>query len=96
MPLVSHQCPEDRENSGGSQDEQAAQGLWVVGLHHFNDPEQRLDSGPPQVAHVQSFQVHQARPAAAEDEEDEEDKEYKGVTETGCQKTHFLKHGAAS
>lgn len=60
----SHQRPQDGENPGGSQDEQAAQSLWVVGLHHLDDPQQGLDPWPPQVAHVETLQVHQAGPAA--------------------------------
>lgn len=55
IPPGSHQCPEDREDSGGSQDKQPSQSLWVVGLHDLDDPQQRLDSWSPQVTHVQSL-----------------------------------------
>ena len=66
----SHQGPEHGEHPGGPQDEQAAQGLGVVGLHHLDDPQQGLHPRPPQVAHVQPLQVHQARPAASSDAAD--------------------------
>lgn len=65
----SHQCPEDRENSGSSQDKQPSQSLWVVGLHNFNDPQQCLDSRSPQVAHVQALQIHETCPTATEEEQ---------------------------
>jgi len=61
----SHKGPEHGEDPGGPQDEQAAQGLGVVGLHHLDDPQQGLHPRPPQVPHVQALQVHQARPAAS-------------------------------
>ena len=51
-PPGSHQCPEDREYSGSPQDKQPSQSLWVVGLHHLDDPQQRLDSRSPQVTHI--------------------------------------------
>lgn len=68
-PPGSHQCPEDREYSGSPQDKQPSQSLWVVGLHHLDDPQQRLDSRSPQVTHIQPLQVYQARPTATEEEE---------------------------
>lgn len=58
----TNQSPEDREDPGGSEDEEAAQRLRVVGLHHLNDAQQGLDARSPQMAHVQSFKVHQAGP----------------------------------
>lgn len=70
-PPVSRSCsyqrPEHREDAGGTHDEQPAQGLGVVGLHHLNDPQKGLHPRPPQVPHIKSFQVHQAGPGAAED-----------------------------
>ena len=64
----AHQRPEDWEDSGSPQDEQPSQGLGVVGLHHFDNPQQSLNSGSPQVTHVEPLQVHQARPAATQEE----------------------------
>lgn len=64
--IETHQCPEDREDPGGSEDEEAAQRLRVVGLHHLDDTQQGLDPRSPQMAHVQSFQVHQAGPRATD------------------------------
>lgn len=66
--LCSHQCPEDREDPWCSQDEQASQGLRVVGFHDLDDPQQRLDPWSPQVTHVQPLQINQTRPAATEEE----------------------------
>ena len=61
----THQRPEHGEHAGGTQDQQAAQGLGVVGFHHLDDAQQRLHARPPQVPHVQPLQVHQAGPGAA-------------------------------
>lgn len=63
----SYQRPEHREDAGGTHDEQPAQGLGVVGLHHLNHAQKGLHPRPPQVPHVKPFQVHQAGPGAAED-----------------------------
>lgn len=61
----THQSPEDRKHPGGTQDQKAAQRLGVVGLHHLDDAQQGLHARPPQVAHVQPFQIHQAGPRTA-------------------------------
>ena len=60
----SHQRPEHRKNSRCPEYEEATQGLRIVGLHHLDDSQQSLDSRPPQVAHVETLQIHQASPAA--------------------------------
>lgn len=54
----SYQSPEHREDAGGTHNEQPAQGLGVVVLDHFNHPQEGLHSRPPQMPHVESFQVH--------------------------------------
>ena len=54
--------PEDGEDSRGSDDEDPAQGLRVVGLADLDDVEERLHSGPPEVAHVEAVEVQQHRP----------------------------------
>lgn len=43
----THQCPEDREHAGSAEDEEAAERLGVVGLHHLYDAQQGLDAGSP-------------------------------------------------
>lgn len=65
----SHQCPQDREDSGSSQDKQPPQSLWVVCLHNLNDPQQCLDPRSPQVTHVQSLKIDQTCPTTTEVEE---------------------------
>lgn len=65
--FCSYQRPEHREDAGGTHNEQPAQGLGVVVLDHLNHPQEGLHPRPPQVPHVESFQVHQAGPGAAAD-----------------------------
>ena len=54
--------PEDREDSRSSDDENPAQGLWVVCLTDLDDVEESLDSRPPEMSHVETVQVQQHRP----------------------------------
>lgn len=54
--------PQYGEDPGCADDEHAAHGLGVVGLHHLDDAQQRAHAGPPQVPHVQPVQVHQHAP----------------------------------
>ena len=54
--------PEDREDSRSSDDENPAQGLWVVCLTDLDDVEESLDTWPPEMSHVETVQVQQHRP----------------------------------
>lgn len=63
-PGFTHQGPEHGEDPWCSHNQEPPQGLRVVVLHHLNDPEQGLHPRPPQVPHVEPFQVHQARPGS--------------------------------
>lgn len=63
--MYTYQRPEDGEYPGGTKNQKAAQRLGVVGLHHLDGTQQGFDPRPPQVAHVQALQVHQAGPRTA-------------------------------
>lgn len=63
-PGFTHQGPEHGEDPWCSHDEEPPQGLGVVVLHHLNDPEQGLHPRPPEVPHIEPFQVHQASPGS--------------------------------
>lgn len=64
-PALSYQRPEHREDAGGSHDEQPAQGLRIIVLHHLDHAQQGLYPWPPQVPQAETLQVHQAGPGAA-------------------------------
>ena len=51
----THECPEDREDSGCSDDEDPAQRLRVVGFADLDDVQQRLHPWSPQMTHIQSI-----------------------------------------
>lgn len=61
--LGSYQGPEYREDARRPQDQQAAQRLRVVCLHHLDDAQQGLDARSPQMPHIEALEVHQACPA---------------------------------
>lgn len=61
---LTHQGPEHREDPWCSHDQEPPQGLRVVVLHHLNDPEQGLHPRPPEVPHIEPFQIHQACPGS--------------------------------
>lgn len=63
-PGFTHQGPEHGEDPWCSHNQEPPQGLRVVVLHHLNDPEQGLHPRPPEVPHIEPFQVHQACPGS--------------------------------
>lgn len=60
----SHQRPQHREDAGSTHDEQPAQSLGVIVLHHLDHPQQGFHPRSPQMPHVEALQVQQAGPGA--------------------------------
>ena len=53
--------PKDRKYPGRTNDQEETHRLRVVGLHHFDNTQQCSDTGPPQMTHTQTLQVHYTR-----------------------------------
>ena len=62
------QRPQDGENPRRADDQQTAHRLRVVGLHQFDNPQERFDAWSPHMTHVQPFQVDDARTGTASSE----------------------------